>query len=221
MFLVLRTAVALRRSRPVTTGTRSTTNQLSTDGWLELEAELLPCTNCEFGGSTPPYRFLGLVHGSLLNVRDVRRFHCKEIAGGLARGGGNIPIRKLVGNNIAGGASLFGGNVVHQNLRVAQLAKLIIADGLVAKLLGDIVQDLIGFLADRLLHLHLQDQVRAALQVQTKLNAVGKIRFQDGQRLWRIGNSNQTDKTYKNDGCDENCFPLEVRIHGLGWLRTP
>src|SRR5882762_110529 len=108
-----------------------------------------------------------------------------------------------------------------QNLCVVQLAKLVVPDGLIAKRLGDIVQDLIGFLADRLLHLHLQNQMCSALQVQTELNAVGEIRFQYGQRFWRVGNSNQTDKTNKNDGDDEDCFPLEIRTHGLGWLRTP
>src|SRR5260221_675329 len=171
--------------------------------------------------NTAPDRLLGLIHGPLLNVRNVRRFHRQEIAGGFAGGRSNIPIRKLVGNKIAGGSSLRWGNVVHQNLRVAQLAKLVIADGLVAKLLGDIVEGLISFLADRLLYLYLQDKMRSSLQVQTELDAVGKIRFQSGQRLWRIGNSNQTDNTNKNDGCDENCLPLEIRIHGLDWLRTP
>ncbi len=151
----------------------------------------------------------------------MRRLHRKEIARGLAGGRGNIPIRKLVGNKVAGRAGLFGGEVVHQNLRVVQLAKLVIPDSLVAKLLGYIVQDLVGFLADRFLHLHLEDQVRSALQVQTELDAIGEIRFQDGQRFWHIGNSNQTDNTNKNDACDENCFPLEIRTHGLDWLRTP
>ena len=40
---MLRTAVALRRSRPVTTGTRSITYQLSPAGWPEADAELFPC----------------------------------------------------------------------------------------------------------------------------------------------------------------------------------
>src|ERR1700681_62280 len=62
--------------------------------------------------------------------------------------------------------------------------------------------------------------MRSALQIQTELDAVGKIRFQGGQGLWQIGNSNQPDKTNKNDGGDENCLPLEIGTHGLGWLRT-
>src|SRR6202030_1422312 len=96
--------------------------------------------------NTPPDGFLGLVHGPLLKVSNVRRFHREEVSGGLAWRRGDIPIRKLVGNKIAGGACLFGSDVVDQNLGVVQLAKLIIPDRLVAKRLGDIVEDLIGFL---------------------------------------------------------------------------
>src|SRR5712675_1658776 len=165
--------------------------------------------------------FLGLVHGSLRNVSDVRRLHRKEIAGSLARGWSNIPVGELIGNDGAGRASLFRGNIVDQDLRVAQLANFIIPDGLIAKRFGDIVQDLIGLLADRFLYLYLQDQMRPALQVQAELDAVGEIRFQGGERLRRIRNSNEPDNTDENDGGDENCFPLEIGTHGLDWLRTP
>src|SRR5712671_1767595 len=165
--------------------------------------------------------FLGLVHGSLRNVSDVRRLHRKEIAGSLARGWSNIPVGELIGNDGAGRASLFRGNIVDQDLRVAQLANFIIPDGLIAKRFGDIVQDLIGLLADRFLYLYLQNQMRSALQVQAELDAAGEIRFQGGERLRRIRNSNEPDNTYENDGGDENCFPLEIGTHGLDWLRTP
>ena len=66
-----------------------------------------------------PNRFFGLIHGLLLNVYDSRLLHRHEVAGGFAGSGRNIPIRKLIVNQIARGAGLLGSNVVHQNLRVA------------------------------------------------------------------------------------------------------
>ena len=61
--------------------------------------------------------------------------------------------------------------VVNQNLRVVHFAKLVVMDVLVAELRGQMIERLIGLLADGLVHLHLQDQMRAALQVQAQLDA--------------------------------------------------
>ena len=81
-------------------------------------------------------------------MRDL--LHRHKIAGGFAGSGRNVPIRKLIVNQIAGGAGLLGSDVVDQNLRVAQLANFVVADGLVAKQCRDVVERLIRFLADRL-----------------------------------------------------------------------
>ena len=77
------------------------------------------------------------------------------------------------------------------------------------------VERLIGFRADGFLHLHLQNQVRSTLEVQTKLDAIGEIRLQGRIGLRHIGKSNQADNTGQHDTCDENCLPLKIRIHGL------
>ncbi len=66
-----------------------------------------------------PNGFLGLIHGLLLDSYDSRLFHGDEVTGGLAGSGGNIPIGKLIVNQIACGSGLFRSDVMNQNLRVA------------------------------------------------------------------------------------------------------
>ena len=56
---------------------------------------------------------------------------------------------------------------MNQNLGVSELANLVVADRFVAQQGGDVIDCLIGFLADGFLHLHLKNQVRAALQIQS------------------------------------------------------
>ena len=119
------------------------------------------------------------------------------------------------------GAGLIGRKVVNENLRVAQLADFVVLDGFVTQQIGDAIERLIGFRADRLLHLHLKNQVRSALQIEAQLDAVREIGLQNREGFWRVGNSDQANNTYKNDAYDEDYFPLEIRIHGLDWLRTP
>src|SRR5271156_2282357 len=50
----LRFSIALRKSRPLTTGVRLITYQFSAAGELVVEALLLPCTISVPGGKTPP-----------------------------------------------------------------------------------------------------------------------------------------------------------------------
>ncbi len=73
---------------------------------------------------------------------------------------------------------------MNQNLRVVDLAKFVVMDVLVAQLRGQVIERLIGLLADGLVHLHLQDQVRAALQVQAQLDALPEIVAQLRQPRW-------------------------------------
>ena len=89
-------------------------------------------------------------------------------------------------------AGLLGRDVVHQNLRVAQLANVVVLDVLVAQQRREMVEGLVGFLADGFLHLHLQDQVRAALQVQAELDALRKIRFDSGPATWEENRDSPT-----------------------------
>ena len=51
-----------------------------------------------------------------------------------------------------------------------------------AQLFGELVDRLVAALADGFVHLHLQDQVAAALKIQTQLDAVGEILLHLRQR---------------------------------------
>ena len=93
-------------------------------------------------------------------------------------------------------------------------AHFIVADALGAHLRRQSVDGLVGFLSDGFLHLHLENQVRAALQVQPQLDLPREIvlDLREGRREGRQA-KNEKD-TDQNDTEDENSFPLQIRIHG-------
>src|SRR5713101_6788579 len=164
-------------------------------------------------------RLLGLVHGLLLDVCNPRGRNGEDVSG-FARRRSDLPIGKLILHQVADRARLLRRDIVHQDLRIVQLAQLLVLDVLFPELRHDALQHLVRFLADRLLHLYLEDEVRAALQVQAELDVVGEIRLDAGPRSRLVRHAHQPNKTGNNDGGDEKHFPLEVRTHGLNWLGT-
>jgi hypothetical protein len=78
-------------------------------------------------------RFFGLIHCCLLDIGDSRGRHRNQISGRFTGSGRNVPIRKLIGNQVASGSGLLRGNGVNQNLRVAQLADFFILYAFVAQ----------------------------------------------------------------------------------------
>jgi len=83
----------------------------------------------------------------------------------------------------------------------------------VAQLLGQAVHHLIGFLSDGFLHLHLQYEVRAALQVQTEVDLLGEIVLKLRERRWKCRQSEQSIDAEKDHRQDEQRFPLQIRVH--------
>ncbi len=61
---------------------------------------------------------------------------------------------------------------MNEHLGVADLAKLVVMNVLFAELGDQVVVRLVGLLPNGFVHLHLQDQMRAALRVQPELDAL-------------------------------------------------
>jgi len=98
-------------------------------------------------------------------------------------------------------------------MRVVHAANFVVADIFVAQLFRQAVHHLVGFLRDGLLYLHLQNQVRAALQIQAELDLSAEVVFDlrhRGRKVRQADESVNADKDYRRD---EHCFPLQIRIH--------
>lgn len=78
---------------------------------------------------------------------------------------------------------------------------------------GQMVESLVGLLAHRLIHLHLQDQVRAALQVEPQLDARPKILAQLSQGRGKGGQAKQPVETQEDHGENKDRFPSKIGIH--------
>jgi hypothetical protein len=87
-------------------------------------------------------------------------------------------------------------------------------DILLAQLRGEPVHGLIGFLGHGFLHLHLQDQVCAALQVKSELDLMREIILERRVGRGERGHSENEIQTNKNYSEDKYDFPLQVGIHG-------
>jgi len=57
----------------------------------------------------------------------------------------------------------------------------------IAQLLRQTVDHLVGFLRDRFLHLHLQHEVRAALQVQAEFDLLAEIALTCATEVGKVG----------------------------------
>ena len=78
---------------------------------------------------------------------------------------------------------------------------------LLVKLLGELVEGLVAVQADGFLHLHLQDKMAAAAQVESELHA---IRRNCPSRLaggGKIGQAEEAVETNEDHDQDENQFP--------------
>ena len=77
-----------------------------------------------------------------------------------------------------------GIHVLHQDVRVVHAPHFIVADVLAAQPGGHALDHLVGLLRDGLLHLHLNHELRAALQVEPELDLVSEIIFQLRRETW-------------------------------------
>ncbi len=98
-------------------------------------------------------------------------------------------------------------------MRIIDAANFIVANIFRAQLVGQAVDRLIGLLRYGFLHLHLQNQVRAALQIQPELDLVREVRFQVRHRGRKRRHAQQAIEAPENDDNDKNGFPLQIRMH--------
>src|SRR5260370_29965881 len=154
-----------------------------------------------------------LLHGLLLDGGNRGRPHGQQVAGSFPGSGAGIPLRpKNVVEQIAELRELVRGDVAYEDVRVIHAANFVVADILVPELAGQPVHRLVRFLADGFLHLHLQDQVRPALQVQSELNLLRKISLDDCQGLREVGQSEKPVQTNQDDAYNEDYLPPRSRI---------
>ncbi len=137
------------------------------------------------------------------------------VAGRLTRSSRQVPhILQLRVDQVTERSQLVRSNIAHQNVRVVDAPNLIVANALLAHLARESVQRLIRLLRDGFLHLHLQNQVRAALQVESQLDLVSEIIFQLCQRRWECRQTEKAVHAAQDDHHDEERSPLQVGIHG-------
>ena len=89
-------------------------------------------------------------------------------------------ILQLRADEIAKIRQLVRRHIAHQDMRVVHPPNFVVVDIFRAHLAGQPVHGLIRLLRDGFLRLHLQNQVRAALQVQTQFDLTAEIIFQIG-----------------------------------------
>ena len=81
------------------------------------------------------------------------------------------------GDDVAKCGKLRGIDVAHQNMSVVHAADFVVVNILGAQLSDKAVNGLVRFLGNGFLHLHLKNQVRAALEVQAQPDLVAEIIF--------------------------------------------
>ncbi len=119
-----------------------------------------------------------LRHGRLMNLRDGPRPKSKSVTGRVARRGRHIPnVSELLAEVVAKFRKPCAVCVAHHDVRVVHAAHFIVANVLAAQPSGDAIDHLVGLLGNGLLHLHLQNEVRATLEIQSELDLVRKIIF--------------------------------------------
>ena len=84
-------------------------------------------------------------------------------------------------------------------MRVVHAAHFVVVNILRAHLADQPVDGLIGFLRDGFLRLHLQDQVRAALQVEAELDLVAKLSLICASEVGNVGSADQPVNAADND----------------------
>ena len=162
----------------------------------------------------PINRLKRLRHRVFLYLRDGARTQCQQITRRFSRCGSRFPqAAVLLLNKIAEHRRLCRIHVAHQNVGIVHTADFIVANILVAQLLRQTVHHLVGFLRDRFLHLHLQHEVRAALQVQAEFDLLAEIVFDLRDRSGEGRKSDQSIDAEKDHRKNKQRFPLQIRIH--------
>jgi hypothetical protein len=126
---------------------------------------------------------------------------------GLACGAGGIPeITVLLRDEISECGTL--GDVTDEDVRVIYAANFVEADALVPQLAIEPIHHLIGLLRDCFLHLDLNNQVRAALQVKAKLDLMTEVILDLPKRGGKRRIPDQHIDRGQNDNDDKYYFPL-------------
>src|SRR5262249_41691005 len=153
---------------------------------------------------SPADGVLGLGHGLVLDGGERRWLHRQQVSRIFAGGRSDTPVGETRIDQIAESSCGVGSQVMNQDLRVVYLAKVVVVDVLIAQLGGQVVEGLIGILADGLVHLNLQDQVRAALQVQAQLDALAEVIAQRGGGRGEGRQAQEPVGTEQNHAKNEN-----------------
>ena len=121
--------------------------------------------------------FQRLVHRGFLGRRDGAGTQREQKSVRFARRGSQVPeaFVLLLVYHVAELRNLIGRNIADENVRVVGPAHFIVTNILGAQLRRQAIYGLVGLLRDGFLHLNLEDQVRAALQVKTELNLVLEV----------------------------------------------
>ncbi len=99
-------------------------------------------------------------------------------------------------------------------MRVIYSPYLVVANIFLTHLRRQPLHRLIRFLRHRFLRLHLQHQVRPALQVQSQLDLMTEVILQLRQRGGEYRKTDQSVDAANYDQDNKNRFPLQVGIHG-------
>src|SRR6266403_305189 len=144
--------------------------------------------------------FERLGHGRVFNLRDGRGAQSQCVSGGVAGSGREIPnVGVLRADQIAELRELRGFDVAHEDVGIVGAAYLVVVNILGAQLVGQTVDRLVRFLGNGFLHLHLENQVRAALQVEAELNLTAEIVLHLRERFGKIRQTDKVIDTEQND----------------------
>src|SRR5205807_10136517 len=156
-----------------------------------------------------------LRHGRFLNAGDGARTKRPGITVQIAGGRRHVPFRgKLSVVNVAELRELGGIDVANQDVRVVDTAHFIEMNIFRAQQGGQAVHGRVRLLRDGFLDLNLEDEVRAALEVEAELDLFGEIVLHPRDRGREHRVAEKEIDTEQNDGEDEKRFPLQIGIHG-------
>src|SRR5277367_2542497 len=98
-------------------------------------------------------------------------------------------------------------------MRIIRTTNLAESDIFGVQLTGELIDGFVAPLANRFLHLNLQDQMAAALQIEPKLDAIRNVLAKLSKRRGKLRQGNYSrDAKHDHDG-DENKLPLQLGTH--------
>ena len=149
------------------------------------------------------------VHGALDRIRfevvEIRRFQLHRIIGGV-EGGQNV-VGITLGDETAKGAGLRRGYALDGDLHLLRVFHLgdirsvhaVPGDVLLLEIFLEALRGLVGIRLDRVLHLDFENQVGAALQIETQPDVVAEVLRDVRAALGESDNAEHADQHRDND----------------------